>query len=67
MGSSSAQGAILFDQIRERLPLSALEPASQDPQQHLESGGGEHEREVISQQALFAVHNRRPSCGTVRD
>jgi hypothetical protein len=31
-----SQEAILFDQIGERLPLSAVQPAGQDHQQHLE-------------------------------
>ena len=52
-----AQEAILFDQIRERLPLPALQPAGQDQQQHLEGRDVDHERELISQPAGFARHN----------
>ena len=53
-----AQEAVLFDQVGERLPLAALQPAGQDQQQHLEGRGVDHERELISQPAVFAVHNR---------
>ena len=52
-----AQEAVFFDQIGDRLPLAALEPAGQDQQQHLEGRGGDHERELISQPAVFARHN----------
>lgn len=52
-----AQEAVFFDQVGQRLPLPALEPAGQNQPQHLE-GGGDHERELISQQEVFAVHNR---------
>ena len=45
-----------FDQIGHRLPFAALEPAGVDQQQHLDGGGGDHERELISQPAIFARH-----------
>ena len=45
--------AVLFDQVGERLPLSAVPPAGQDQQQRLEDRGVGHEPEVISRQAAF--------------
>jgi hypothetical protein len=53
-----AQEAVLFDQVRQRLPRPALQPAGQHQQQHLEGRWVDHERELISQQECFAVHNR---------
>jgi hypothetical protein len=53
-----AQEAVLFNQVGERLPLAPFEPAGQGQQQHLEDRRGIHEREVISPQPVFALHNR---------
>jgi hypothetical protein len=53
----AAQEAVLLDQIRERVPLAAFQPAGQGQQQHLEGGRVDHEPEVISRQEVFAVHN----------
>jgi hypothetical protein len=60
------QEAILFEQVRECLPLSALEPAGQDHQQHVECSGVDHEPEVISRHECAPFTTGRPSRGTVR-
>ena len=44
--------------IHDRLPFAALEPAGQDHQQHLESRGGDHKRELISHPSILARYNR---------
>ena len=46
--------AILFDQVSNRLPLQAIQPAGQHQQQQLEGRGVNHEREVISATAILA-------------
>jgi hypothetical protein len=43
-----AQEVVLFDQVGDRFPFAALQPADQDQQQHLEGRGIDHERELIS-------------------
>ena len=37
-----AQEEVLFDQVGDRHPFAAFQPASQDQQQHLESRRGNH-------------------------
>jgi hypothetical protein len=44
----SPQDAILFDQVSDRRPFPAIQPASEDHQQHLERRGVDHEPELIS-------------------
>jgi hypothetical protein len=61
-----AQETVLFDQVGERFPLAALQPTGQDQQEHLDGCRGDHERELISQPAVFARHEARSSCGTER-
>jgi hypothetical protein len=51
-----AQETVLFDQVGERLPLAALQLTGQDQQEHLDGCRGDHEREPISQPAVFARH-----------
>jgi hypothetical protein len=53
-----AQEAVLFDQVGDRLPFSAFEPAGEDQQQHLEGRGIEHERGLYHSRECFAVANR---------
>jgi hypothetical protein len=50
-----AQEAVFFDQVGDRLPFAALQPASQD--QQLDGRGSDHERGPISQPAGFGRHN----------
>ena len=47
------QEAILFDQIGERLPFSAIEPSGDGDEQQLETRDVDHEREVISRPAQW--------------
>jgi hypothetical protein len=58
---------VLFDEIRERLPLPAIQPPGQDEQQQPESRGVVHEREVISRTAISRPAARRSSRGTEWD
>jgi hypothetical protein len=58
VATTSDVGTIrIIDQVSDRLPFAALEPAGQDPQQHLESRGGDHKREPISQPSILARYN----------
>ena len=42
------QYAVLFDQVRDGLPLPAVQPAGQHTQHHLQRRGVDHEPELIS-------------------
>jgi len=44
----SPQEPVLFDQVRDRLPLPAVQPAGQRARHHLERRGVDHEAELIS-------------------
>ena len=49
------QELVLFDQVRNRLPLPAVEPAGQHAQHHLQRRGVDHETDLISRGGLKAV------------
>jgi hypothetical protein len=57
------QKPILFDQVRDGLPLPAVQPAGQNHKHHLPRSGVGHEPELIS----CCRDGCRPSCGTLRD
>ena len=42
------QEPVLFDQVRDGLPLPAVQPAGQHTQHHLQRRGVDHEPELIS-------------------
>jgi hypothetical protein len=46
---ATPQQPILFDQIRDRLALTSVEPASEHAQHNLQCGGVDHEAQPISQ------------------
>ena len=49
------QEPVLFNQVRDRLPLPAIQPAGQHAQHHLQRRGVDHEAELISRAGLKAV------------
>jgi hypothetical protein len=51
------QQATFFEQIRERLPFPAVQPAGDSEEQHSEGRGVHHERELRSQ-AHSGVQNQ---------
>src|SRR5215470_15516939 len=42
------QQPVLFDEVRDDIPLSAIQPAGQHHQHHLQRGEVDHEPELIS-------------------
>ena len=57
------QEPVFFDQVGDRLPLPAIQPAGQHAQHHLQRRGVDHEVELISSARLTDVG---PSRGTLR-
>jgi hypothetical protein len=48
----ATQGSVFFNQVGDRYPLPAIQPAGQYPQHHLQRRGIDHEAELISQARL---------------
>jgi hypothetical protein len=61
-----AQDAILFHQVRERVPLLAIQPADQDREPYLESRHVDHGAESRSQVENWPVAHSRSCNGTIR-
>jgi hypothetical protein len=49
------QEPVLFDQVRDRLPLPAVQPAGEHAQHHLQRRGVDHGVELISRTGLKDV------------
>jgi hypothetical protein len=62
----SPKDTVLFNQIGERLPLSAIQPADDTEEQKAEDRDVDHERELISHDSVNASAHRRSYRGTIR-
>jgi hypothetical protein len=59
----TSQQPVLVDQIRNRLPLPAVQPAGEHGQPDLQRCEGDHEAQLISPSR---PERPRPGCGTLR-
>jgi hypothetical protein len=62
----ASQHTILFDQVRQHLPLPVIQPAGHGEEQHSDGRDVDHKRKLTLRRRFWSAERGRPQRGTLR-